>query len=608
MSMPDRLDDFEIVEEIGRGGFGVVYRARQISLDRPVALKVLYRNLIHTEDQISRFEREARAAARLDHSSIVSVYAWGEANDDFYIAQRLVGSGRTMADDLTGLREETTPPTGYFRRVAEQLATVAEALQQAHERGIVHRDVKPSNILLEDDGRPFLGDFGLAKVEDGLELSRTGDLTGSPYYMSPEQADSRRGEIGPLSDVYSLGVTLYECLTLTQPFKGLSSPEIVRRILTEDARRPSKLQVRVPADLETICLKAMEKNPDRRYCSAGDMAADLHAFLNGEPISAVPIGATTRLLRKAKRQRVPILVGAVGLLLTGLAIWYAISQKPTKGDILLDGVDKKARLTQELRVDIDEQIDEAILAGDLERVKDLHGTSKQLDQVEEELHNWAEGLVELGDSDVVQNATRAVEGVVDVESLFAFVADVADKAFQEPDRTRPVTLPQADEVAQATAEGLDGPVVGVPPMGEPTDATLATPADRLNFLYDAVMNSNLFASAEPSGDETDGTGALVPPKSPATDLTAGAPQGTTDPVPVSMPPPTRPGPLPRTRAPAIPAGSSGSAVDADSDVLRAESLPPWLEGLQPRTRVLLVGGQLVVLPADAPDPDAPSQG
>src|SRR6185436_14304815 len=215
MSTTGRLGDFEIVDEIGRGGFGVVYRAAQVSLDRPVAVKVLHRHLIHTQEQISRFEREARAAARLDHPALVPVYAWGPADDDFFIVQRLIGKGRTLADELNDLRKSGQAPKGHFRRVAEVCARVAEGLHHAHERGIVHRDVKPSNILLDEAGLPCLSDFGLAKVEDGLELSRTGDFAGSPFYMSPEQADSRRGTIDHRSDVYSLGVTLYETLTLT---------------------------------------------------------------------------------------------------------------------------------------------------------------------------------------------------------------------------------------------------------------------------------------------------------------------------------------------------------------------------------------------------------
>jgi len=348
MSTPGRLGDFEIVEEIGRGGFGVVYRARQVSLDRPVAVKVLYRHLIHTQEQISRFEREARAAARLDHPALVSVYAWGEAADDFFIAQRLIGKGRTLADELVDLRKEGQPPKGHFRRVAEWCARVAEGLHHAHERGIVHRDVKPSNILLDEHAQPCLSDFGLAKVEDGLELSRTGDFAGSPFYMSPEQADSRRGPIGHPTDIWSLGVTLYELLTLTQPFKGTTSHEIVRRILAEEPLRPARLESRVPPDLETICLKAMEKLPARRYATAAEFATDLHAYLDGEPIAAVPISTTRRVVRSARRHREPISLALLGLIIVAGGWWGFLQQQKTE----VDGASSDLRaILQQTRAD-----------------------------------------------------------------------------------------------------------------------------------------------------------------------------------------------------------------------------------------------------------------
>jgi hypothetical protein len=319
MSVPDHLGDYQIVEEIGRGGFGVVYRARQVSLDRPVALKVLYEHKVHTADELARFEREARAAARLDHPSVVSVHAWGEDAGSFYIAQKLVGNGRTLADDLAQLKEEGEHPKGYFRKIADTLAAVADALQHAADHGVVHRDVKPSNVLLDDKGKPFLGDFGLAKVEDGLELSRTGDFAGSPYYMSPEQADAKRGEVDHRADIYSLGVTLYELLTLQPPFVGRTSHEIIRKILSEEPKRPSRINDRVPVDLETICLKAMEKARSRRYQTAAEMGEDLRAFLEGEPISAAPIGTVSRIWRKARRNRAGVGVVVLVAALLGMA-------------------------------------------------------------------------------------------------------------------------------------------------------------------------------------------------------------------------------------------------------------------------------------------------
>src|SRR5262245_7717013 len=386
MSAPERLGDFDIVEEIGRGGFGIVYRARQRSLDRPVAVKVLYRHLIHTEDQLSRFEREARAAARLDHPAIVSVYAWGQSDDDFFIAQRLVGSGRTLADEIAALKQAGTPPKGHFRQIATWLAAVSEGLQQAHDRGIVHRDVKPSNILLDEAGHPCLGDFGLAKVEDGLELSRTGDFAGSPYFMSPEQADNRRGPVDHRSDIYSLGVTLYELLTLTQPFQGQTAHEIIRRILAEEPRRPTRVEPRVPQDLETICLKALEKDPARRYQSASAMGEDLQAFLDGEPISAVPIGTVRRVMRQVRRHREAVgfaVLGSIvvlgGLYATGLIMESSSDAQRSASQAQVEK--GRAQEFGQLQESFTQQMQEAAAANDMQKVSDLAAEQQKLTQV-----------------------------------------------------------------------------------------------------------------------------------------------------------------------------------------------------------------------------------
>jgi serine/threonine protein kinase len=414
MGTPDRLGDFEIVEEIGRGGFGIVYRARQLSLDRPVAVKVLFRHLIHTQDEITRFEREARAAARLDHPAIVSVYAWGQANDDFYIAQRLVGRGRTLADELAELRTSGTPPKGHFRRVAEVVAHVAEGLQQAHDRGIVHRDVKPSNILLDEHDRPCLSDFGLAKIEDGLELSRTGDFAGSPYFMSPEQADGRRGPVDHRSDIYSLGVTLYELLTLTQPFQGSTAHEIVRKILADDPRRPRRIESRVPADLETICLKAMERNPAQRYPSSLEFAHDLRSFLDGEPISAVPIGITRRGLRAMRRHREPVAYALLVTLLVGGGLWASLALSEStqqvdraQGEAALKShqVDEISQLGERFT----EQIRQAAADQDPAKVSELVQQQQLFTQVINDNYAWVnDQLTDMGDSEALKQVAAGV--------------------------------------------------------------------------------------------------------------------------------------------------------------------------------------------------------
>ncbi|MHC5210329.1 MAG: serine/threonine-protein kinase [Planctomycetota bacterium] len=437
MGTPDRLDDFQIVDEIGRGGFGIVYRARQISLDRPVAVKVLFRHLIHTEDQVSRFEREARAAARLDHPSIVSVFAWGEAGEDFYIAQRLVGSGRTLADDLTEMRKTGVAPKGWFRQIAGLLVKVSDALQQAHDRGIVHRDVKPSNILLDEQGRPYLGDFGLAKIEDGLELSRTGDFAGSPYYMSPEQADARRGAIDHRTDIYSLGVTLYELLTLTQPFQGTTSQEVIRRILSEEPRRPARIEPRVPADLETICLHAMEKGSAQRYQTAEDMRQDLQAFLDGEPILAVPISTSRRVWRAMRRHHQPVTMILLAVMLVFGGLWAggalrasqtAVKQSETTAAVQAAHAEELGRSTAEFGRKMQHAAERQDSEGVSRLIEEQERTAQQIDETSAWL---AQQVSALGDAESLTKVGGGLATGGLIGGLQSFTQALAGQKAQE---------------------------------------------------------------------------------------------------------------------------------------------------------------------------------
>ena len=220
------LGDFHLLREIGRGGMGVVYEAEQMSLHRKVALKVLPSHLSFSKEAMLKFRREAEAGSRQSHPGIVTVHAVGECEGVHYIAQELIEGSRSLADSLEELRKEGDQPQGYFREAAQLIAEVADALQHAHDSGVIHRDVKPSNILLAKEGKPKVTDFGLAKVEDALALSRTGDFAGTPYYMSPEQVASRRTGVDHRTDIFSLGVTFYEMLTLKRPFEGETSREV----------------------------------------------------------------------------------------------------------------------------------------------------------------------------------------------------------------------------------------------------------------------------------------------------------------------------------------------------------------------------------------------
>jgi serine/threonine-protein kinase len=209
------------------------------------------------------------------------------------------------------ISDKGVQPPGYFRNVAELIEKVAVALQHAHNTGVIHRDVKPSNILLTKDGEPKLTDFGLAKVEDALALSRTGDFQGTPYYMSPEQAMSRRMGIDKRTDIYSLGVTLYEMLTFKLPFDGDTSHEVLKKVMLIHPVDPHKVNPRVPRDLSVICLKAMDKVPDSRYQSMEELAGDLRCFLSGDAILARPAGLSVQAWRRIKRN--PLASGAAGV-------------------------------------------------------------------------------------------------------------------------------------------------------------------------------------------------------------------------------------------------------------------------------------------------------
>ncbi|HKE01172.1 MAG TPA: protein kinase, partial [Planctomycetota bacterium] len=318
--VPRRLGDFEIRREIGRGGMGVVYEAEQVSLRRTVALKVLPAHLTLHRAAVDRFRREALAAARLAHPSIVEVFSVGQEGDVHFFAMELVRGA-----PLDRLIEETKRgerPRDPVETAVRLVALVADALEHAHRHGVVHRDVKPSNILVRPDGTPVLTDFGLAREEGWPSITRTGEFAGTPYYVSPEQALARRGGIDHRTDVFSLGVTLYECLTLERPFVGETSQEVLGRILTKEPVDPQKRNPELAGDLATIVMKSLEKDPGRRYATAAAMADDLRAFLEYRPIAAKPVGPATRVRRWTRRE--PAQAALVAVLLVGVPALAAL--------------------------------------------------------------------------------------------------------------------------------------------------------------------------------------------------------------------------------------------------------------------------------------------
>jgi tetratricopeptide (TPR) repeat protein/tRNA A-37 threonylcarbamoyl transferase component Bud32 len=312
-------DDYEILDVLGRGGMGVVYKARQVALNRIVALKmILSGQHASVEDKI-RFRIEAEASARLQHPNIVQVYGVGERDGHAYFSLEFVEGG-TLQERLKKHGRQSN------RDAAEIMKTIAEAVHFAHQRGIIHRDLKPANIMFSKDGIPKLTDFGLAKSVGEKDQAQTGAdaVLGTPSYMSPEQAGGKTAEVGAAADTYALGVILYELLTGQVPFRGDTLMNTLLMVQNDEPKPPIQLNPKVARDLQTICLKCLEKKPEKRYASAEAMAQELGRYLNGEPILARPISSTERAYKWAKRHPMAVvlmgvcaaaIVGVVGVIL-----------------------------------------------------------------------------------------------------------------------------------------------------------------------------------------------------------------------------------------------------------------------------------------------------
>jgi tRNA A-37 threonylcarbamoyl transferase component Bud32 len=339
--LPCRFGGYELLEELGRGGMGIVYKARQVAAHRLVALKTILAGQLTSDDAIERFRREATATAGLDHPGIVPVFEVGAIDGEHFFSMALVHGGSLQER----LRDGPLPP----KQAAEIVLRVAEAVQHAHDHGIIHRDLKPANILLATPAAaggqsvgpggqaastlekvatavPKLTDFGLARTSES-SLSATGEAMGTPSYMPPEQARGHKERIGVRSDVYGLGAVLYCALTGRPPFQSDSVLQTLYQVLHEEPVSPRRLNAAVPSDLETICLKCLEKEPEKRYGSAGEMAEDLGRYLRGEPIKARPMGMVGRTVRWARRQPAQAALVALGIVTLavgiGSVLWIA---------------------------------------------------------------------------------------------------------------------------------------------------------------------------------------------------------------------------------------------------------------------------------------------
>ncbi len=332
LSAGRRVGDYEILEEIARGGMGVVYKARQVSLGRTVALKMILAGQFASAAEVARFRAEAENVASLDHPNIVPIYEVAEHEGRPFFSMKYI--------DGPSLARQREPYDNDPRLAAELLRVVALAVHHAHQRGILHRDLKPGNVLLDGQGQPHVADFGLARrLGNGAGPTLSGALVGTPAYMAPEQAVGKAVQLTTAADVYGLGAVLYEMLAGRAPFEGETPLEVVAKVLSEEPAQPSRLRPGVPADLEVICLKCLRKEPSRRYGSAGELAEELARHLRGEPIRARPVGTWERAWRWARRRPsaaglvAASVVAVVALVAAAVGLAYSTKLAKSKSDL-----------------------------------------------------------------------------------------------------------------------------------------------------------------------------------------------------------------------------------------------------------------------------------
>jgi serine/threonine-protein kinase len=310
-AMPQDFGAYELLGEIGCGGMGVVYKARQKGLERIVAVKMILASHLASPDQVRRFQEEARAAAGLRHPHIVHIHEVGQCHGQHYFAMEYI-EGMSLAERLARGPLEA-------EEAARLVLHVARAVEHLHQHGYIHRDLKPSNILLDAEGEPYVSDFGLAKAfAPGSAATTTGVIAGTPSYMSPEQAAGHNAEVGRSSDVYSLGAILYEAMTGRPPFRAESALDTLLAVLGGEPELPRRLNRRLPRELELICLKCLSRSPQDRYATAGGLADDLDRFLKGEALEARPPHLPQRIWRWARREP------ALSMRLAALGVFYAV--------------------------------------------------------------------------------------------------------------------------------------------------------------------------------------------------------------------------------------------------------------------------------------------
>ena len=489
--MQMEFGDYELLDEIGRGGQGVVYRARQKSLNRTVALKVIGLGRWASTPHLRRFRHEAESAARLEHPQIVPIYEVGERDGSCYFSMKFVEGGQL--DEV--LRREPIS----IRRAVELLVKIARTVQFAHERGILHRDIKPGNILVDKNGEPHLTDFGLARlVEQESTITNSFDVLGTPSYMSPEQAGGGVKELTPAVDVYALGAVFYQMITGQPPFAGGTTYETIRMVLETEPRKPRLWNSKADVDLETICLKCLEKDPQRRYSSALALAEDLERWLRHEPIRARKSGIFTRSRKWVRRNpAAAILVPSLAALaaVVGVMVWNSESNRPPPAGIAVLPFENLSDAKENAFFADGVQDDILTKLAKIAELKVISRTSVMGYHGEKNVRKIGQALRV---SHVLEGSVRKTDGRVRVNAQLIDTRSDTHVWADEYDRDLNDIFAIQSEIAQKVAEQLHAKVSSV----EKSAIERAPTADIAAFdLYTRAKNLFLAATNSNSGKE-----------------------------------------------------------------------------------------------------------